>query len=146
MIVAVLLIGGAAAAIGLRTDSGKTSTKVGLTVTRDFGAKAVDNPKTGLKPSRDATVMRLLQSDFDVTTRYGGGFVQEIDGVAGGRGDGRRVDWFFYVNGIESSAGAAERRVAPGDGIWWDRHQWEAAQRIPAVVGSFPEPFLAGAE
>ena len=29
--------------------------------------------------------MRLLQRKFEVETRYGGGFVQEIDGVGGGR-------------------------------------------------------------
>jgi hypothetical protein len=146
MIVAVVLIGAAGAAIGLRTGSGKTSSEVSVTVTRDFGAKPVDDPQTGLAPSRDATVMRLLQDGYDVKTRFGGGFVQEIDGLAGGREDARRVDWFYYVNGVESSVGAAERRVAAGDRIWWDRHQWEVAQRIPAVVGSFPEPFLAGAE
>jgi hypothetical protein len=144
MIVAVVLIGAAAAAVGVRTGSGKTSTKVSLTVTRDFGAKTLDKPQTGLTPSSDETIMRLLQASYDVKTRYGGGFVQEIDGLAGGREDTKPVDWFYYVNGIESSVGAAARRVSKGDAIWWDRHQWEAAQRIPAVVGSFPEPFLAG--
>ncbi len=64
--------------------------------------------------SESDTVMRLLQRDFEVETRYGGNFVQEIDGVAGGREGGRRVDWFYYVNGIEASNGAAERRVAAG--------------------------------
>jgi hypothetical protein len=144
-IVAVLLIAGAAAAIGLRTGSGTTSGKVTLTVTRDFGVERVAVEK-GLHASSDDTVMRLLERHFDVRTRYGGGFVQEIDGLSGGREDTRRVDWFFYVNGVESSTGAAARRVAPGDRIWWDRHTWHAAMRIPAVVGSFPEPFLAGAE
>ena len=33
--------------------------------------------------------MRLLQRNFEVKTRYGGGFVQSIDGVAGGREGGR---------------------------------------------------------
>jgi hypothetical protein len=146
LVAAVVLVGAAAAAIGLRTGSGETTSDVGLTVTRDFGAKTVDEPQSGLKPSRDTTVMRLLQSHYEVKTRYGGGFVQEIEGLAGGREDTRRVDWFYYVNGVESSVGAGARRVAPGDRIWWDRHEWEGAQRIPAVVGSFPEPFLAGAE
>jgi hypothetical protein len=142
----VVLIGAAAAAVGLRTGSGKTATDVSLTVTRDFGAKAVEDPQTGLHPSSDDTIMRLLEQHYDVKTRYGGGFVQEIDGVAGGRENARRVDWFYYVNGVESPVGAATRRVHPGDRIWWDRHEWQAAQRIPAVVGSFPEPFLAGSE
>jgi hypothetical protein len=144
LIVAVVLIGAAGAAIGLRSGSGKTSSDVSLTVTRDFGAKPVGEPQTGLRPGQDDTIMRLLQGTYDVKTRFGGGFVQEIDGLAGGREDTRRVDWFFYVNGVESSVGAAERRVAPGDRIWWDRHEWEGAMRVPAVVGSFPEPFLAG--
>ena len=56
--------------------------------------------------------MRLLQRSFDVKTRFGGNFVQEIDGVSGGREDGRRVDWFYYVNGIEASQGAGERKLA----------------------------------
>jgi hypothetical protein len=146
MVTAVVLIGAAGAAIGLRTGSGKTSSDVSLTVTRDFGAAAVADRESGLHPSRDATIMRLLQGSYEVKTRYGGGFVQEIDGLSGGREDTRRVDWFFYVNGVESPVGAGERRVAPGDRIWWDRHVWEGAMRIPAVVGSFPEPFLAGAE
>ena len=96
--------------------------------------------------SESDTVMRLLQRDFEVETRYGGNFVQEIDGVAGGREGGRRVDWFYYVNGIESGVGAGERRVEPGDRIWWDHHDWSATMRVPAVVGSFPEPFVSGSE
>jgi len=79
-----------------------------------------------------------------VTTRFGGNFVQEIDGVSGGRADGRRVDWFYYVNGIEASMGAGERKLYPGDRVWWDHHDWETAMRVPAVVGAFPEPFHAG--
>ncbi len=90
--------------------------------------------------------MRVLQGNYEVATRYGGGFVQDIDGVAGGREEGREVDWFYYVNGIESSVGAAERDVEAGDRVWWDHHAWDAAQRVPAVVGSFPEPFVSGIE
>ena len=57
--------------------------------------------------------MRLLQRSYDVDTRYGGGFVQEIDGIGGGREDGRRVDWFYYVNGIEAPVGAASAASPP---------------------------------
>ena len=31
-----------------------------------------------------------------------------------------------------------------GDAIWWDLHDWQATDSIPAVVGSYPEPFLHG--
>jgi hypothetical protein len=112
-------------------------------VTDGFGSHAV------LSSSRPAvsgeeTVLRLLTRNARVTTRYGGGFVQSIGGRAGGQEAGRPVDWFFYVNGIESSHGAADVKVHDGDRIWWDRHDWGAAQRVPAVVGSFPEPFVHG--
>ena len=34
----------------------------------------------------------------------------------------------------------------PGDHIWWDLHDWSQTDSVPAVVGSFPEPFLNGIE
>ena len=39
-----------------------------------------------------------------------------------------------------------ERKVVPGDRIWWDYRYWNAAYRVPAVVGSWPEPFLHGSD
>jgi hypothetical protein len=121
----------------------EVSSDVDVRVTRDFGRTSVGHAELGTAP-KDETVMRVLTRNFDVKTRYGGNFVQQIGGIAGGREGGRRVDWFYYINGIEASVGANERRVAAGDRIWWDRHDWGAAMRIPAVVGSFPEPFLSG--
>jgi hypothetical protein len=91
------------------------------------------------------TAMRLLERQFRVTTRYGGGFVQSIDGLAGGREGGRPVDWFIYVNGVESQVGAADVTLHDGDTVWWDRHDWGATPDVHAVVGAFPEPFAHGA-
>jgi hypothetical protein len=116
-----------------------------LLVTRDFGGERLG--QTQLGGLRDGeTVMRALQREFDVKTRYGGNFVQAIDELEGGREDGRAVDWFYYVNGVEAEEGAGSREVSPGDRVWWDRHDWGEAMRIPAVVGSYPEPFLNGIE
>jgi hypothetical protein len=141
---AVLLC--ALALAGCGVGEGETADgDVTLRVTRDFGAEPLrDDIEEGAREGD--TVMRLLQRSYEVDTRYGGGFVQEIDGIGGGRQDGRRVDWFYYVNGIEAPVGAAERSVTAGDRVWWDHHTWEAAQRVPAVVGSFPEPFASGLE
>ena len=119
-----------------------------LTVTRDYGAEPM-RKATVSDPSESETVIRLLDREAEVETRYGGGFVQSIDGVKGAVEDGRSHDWFFYVNGVESEAGAAEVRVRAGDRIWWDHRDWTDAMRVPAVVGSWPEPFLqasAGAD
>jgi hypothetical protein len=114
-----------------------------LTVTRDFGARQLREAGAP-KVAGSETVMRLLARNARIRTRYGGGFVQSIDGLAGGSGGARPVDWFFYVNGVESKQGAAAVRLHPGDRVWWDHHDWSATQTIPAVVGSFPEPFVHG--
>ena len=140
---ALLALAGALAGCGLGAGEAEESAGVTLQVTRNFGAQGLGRYEEGkVRPSE--TVMRMLQRRFEVTTRYGGGFVSEIDGLGGGRRSGRPVDWFFYVNGIEASQGAASRRIQPGDTIWWDHHDWGAAMRIPAIVGSFPEPFRSG--
>jgi hypothetical protein len=121
----------------------KSGGSVTVTVSQDFGGRQL--APTRRETAREGeTVMRLLQRSFDVQTRFGGNFVQEIDGVSGGREDGQRVDWFYYVNGIESSQGAGERKLHDGDRVWWDHHDWETAMRVPAVVGAFPEPFQSG--
>jgi Domain of unknown function (DUF4430) len=131
------------AGCGLGAGSGGGEARV--LVTRDFGATRLGARIEQSVPGSE-TAMRMLQREFKVSTRYGGGFVQSIDGLAGGRDAGRPVDWFFYVNGVESGKGAAEVGVGGGDSIWWDRHDWSATQNVPAVVGSYPEPFLHGAE
>jgi hypothetical protein len=137
------LLASAALLAGCGAGAGASPAGTRLTVTQDFGVRQVrelEAPKTG----GQETVMRLLQRNAKVTTRYGGGFVQSIDGLTGGRRDGRPLDWFFYVNGVEASEGASATRLHPGDRVWWDRHDWGVAMRVPAVVGSFPEPFLHG--
>ncbi len=117
---------------------------VGVLITRDFGNVELRDSEISEVPAGE-TVMRLLERRYDVETRYGGGFVQALEGLSAGRSDtGRPVDWFFYVNGIESGEGAASRAIEAGDQVWWDRHDWGSAQRVPAVVGSWPEPFRRG--
>lgn len=115
---------------------------VELRVTRGFGEKELAEPahQDTVRPSD--TVMRLLQSTHRVTTAYGGGFVQSIDGLAGDKAG--EHDWFFYVNGSESSVGAADYRLSLADVVQWDFHRWSTTMHIPAIVGAFPEPFVHG--
>lgn len=117
-----------------------------LVVTRDFGAQRLARASQP-EVSESDTVMRFLERSARVKTRYGGGFVQSIDGLGSSYdgGDGRKLDWFFYVNGVEAPRGAAATRLRSGDRVWWDYHDWSTAMRVPAVVGSFPEPFRSGA-
>jgi Domain of unknown function (DUF4430) len=140
LVLLALAAGGCGLGAGESQEGGAT-----LTVTRDFGTRDVGTGSADPIPGGE-TVMRMLQRDFDVDTRYGGGFVQQINGIAGGREDGRPVDWFYYVNGILAEEGAAARKLVPGDEIWWDHHDWGASADVRAVVGAFPEPFLSGTE
>ena len=141
-VIAVLLgvvLGGCGFGEGEAKDGGAS-----LRVTRDFGheqlsAHDIDTVR------EDETVMRLLQSQHDVETRFGGKFVEAIDGVEGSGGGGTR-DWFYFVNGMLADRGAADREVEVGDVIQWDNRDWTATQRIPAIVGAYPEPFRSGTE
>jgi hypothetical protein len=131
---------GALALGGCGLGAGPGTTNAHLSVTEDFGTRTIGQVTQKRVPGSE-TVMQLLERNFRVTTRYGGGFVESIDGHSG---NSNRNDWFYYVNGIEAAKGAASTAVHQGDQIWWDRHDWSATDTIPAVVGSFPEPFTNG--
>ena len=139
LVAAAALLGGCGLGPGDEQEGGAE-----LRVTRDFGHETLGSIRVD-SLREDQTVMRLLRSEFDVETRFGGRFVQAIDGLRGGGPAGTR-DWFFFVNGIESAEGAAEYEVSPGDRVQWDHRSWGAAMRVPAIVGAFPEPFLHGIE
>jgi len=136
-----LALGVATVAIaGCGLGPGPGTSNVTLTVSRDFGNERVAQLTVSKVPGSE-TVMRMLERHFRVSTRYGGGFVESIDGLSGSPS---HIDWFYYVNGIEAPMGAAVTAIHRGDRIWWDLHDWSATQSVPAVVGSFPEPFLHG--
>jgi hypothetical protein len=141
-LVAVVLactLAGAACGLGEgeERDGGAT-----LRVTRDFGHTLVGAARVE-RVLEDQTVMRLLRSEFDVETSFGGRFVQAIDGLEGG-GAGGPVDWLYFVNGVEAGEGAADYELSPGDRVQWDYRRWDVAMRVPAIVGAFPEPFRHG--
>ena len=116
-----------------------------LTVTREFGTIPMVDA-TLEDPTESDNVVRFLDDNADIDTSYGGNFVDSIDGYAGSTSGGGDEDWFFFVNGYYSDIGAGETQVNPGDRIWWDYRYWSTAYRVPAVVGSWPEPFLHGYE
>ena len=134
----------ALAGCGVGEGSEKGGDGAQLRVTRDFGRELLSSGKLGtLRES--STAMRLVQANSDVETRYGGRFVQSIDGLKGG-GAGGSVDWFYFVNGMEADVGAAEYELSPGDVVQWDHRYWRGTPEVRAIVGAFPEPFLSGTE
>ena len=87
-----------------------------LTVTRDFGSGQVSDAPS---PPRDGdTVATFLRRDARTSAIPAGA---------------------LHVNGI---AAKAEDDVHNGDRVWLDRHG--PATAVPAVIGSFPEPFIHG--
>jgi hypothetical protein len=141
--VAIALLAAALATAGCGLGPGEEVGEVSLTVSRDYGAEPLRPPLRETVSESD-TVMRLLERETEITTRYGGGFVQSIDGLEAEERFDRSSDWFFYVNGVESTVGAADYPLRGGEAVWWDYRDWSAAMRVPAVVGSWPEPFLHG--
>jgi hypothetical protein len=143
--IALALVGAALAVAGCGVGPGAGIGEVSLSVTRDYGAEPVQ-PVASVEASESDTAMRVLEREATIATRYGGGFVQAIDGLEADERSGRSFDWFFYVNGVESPVGAADFALHGGEAIWWDYRDWSAAQQVPAVVGAWPRPLLGGYE
>jgi hypothetical protein len=125
---------------GCGLGAGPGTKGVTLTITQSFGDRQISAVTKKQVPGSE-TVMRMLERSYKVSTSYGGGFVDSIDGLSP---SGAKSDWFYYVNGVQAAQGAATTGVHAGDHIWWDLHDWSATDSIPAVVGSFPEPFVNG--
>lgn len=142
--VAAALLLAALAAAGCGLGPGEEVGAVELTVSREFGSAPV--LEAAVEAHESATVMRVLEGEAEIETRYGGGFVQAIEGFEEGRRGGHPYDWFFFVDGVESPIGAADYELRGGERIWWDYRDWEATNRVPAVVGSWPAPFTDGYE
>jgi len=111
-----------------------------LWVTRDRGAELLFETQV----AAGQTLLRALAAEADVETRYGGRYVQSVNGVSGSL-DGQR-DWFWFVNGYEGDRSAASYRLRDGDVAWLDYRAWQREGEARVVVGAFPEPFVHGYE
>jgi hypothetical protein len=140
--VAIALLGAALAAAGCGLGPGADVGSVELTVTREFGREPV--LRRSLEAKESDTAMRATEANADVETRFGGGFVHSIDGVAEAERGGDPYDWFIFVDGVESPVGAADVALQGDERVWWDYRDWSATNHVPAVVGSWPAPFVDG--
>jgi hypothetical protein len=139
-----------AALSGCGLEPTKRSSKVTITVTRDFGAGAIGTASEAQVPSSQH-LTQLTSRYFRVVPSAIQRTEHAIDGYVG---DSPSRYWFYYVNGIAVQPGATNPEgrlvtplttlIHPGDKVWWDLHDPTAVRTIPAVVGSFPEPFVHG--
>ncbi len=110
----------AAGLAGCGASQSTQSDEIGLTVTRDFGATAFIALRRERVPEPPG-LARILQ-------RY----------------PQPRARASLFVNGIAADEPAARLEVHGGDRVWLDQHAATVAPTVPAVIGSFPEPFVHG--
>ncbi len=136
LFLASLVLVGLGAGCG-RAERGNTGT-ARLWITRDRGTTLLVDTAV---PAGE-TLMHALRAHAKVETRYGGRFVDAINGVQGSLSS--RHDWFWFVNGLAGDTSAAEYRLHAGDVAWWDYRDWTHDAERDVVAGAFPEPFLHG--
>jgi len=137
----VIRVATAAAALALLAGCGSSGGRgqATLWVTRDEGRTVL---LVRSVPAGE-NAMQALERSATIATRYGGRFLQAVNGISGSIE--RRHDWFWFVNGIEGDRSAADYQLRAGDVEWWDYRDWGTyGQSVPVVVGAFPEPFLHG--
>ncbi|TCP53839.1 uncharacterized protein DUF4430 [Tumebacillus sp. BK434] len=119
-----------------------------MLVTHNFGGSSVFSQN--LNYYKGNSVMDVMHAHLEVETKYGGGFVNSINGVASGYTDKsiftrKKRDWFYYVNGSVAGVGADAYSAQTGDTVWWDYHDWSGSgSNTPSVVGAYPHPFTVG--
>ncbi len=132
---ALLLLALAVAGCGGAREHGTAT----LWVTRDDGAHVIYAATVGA----GGDGIRTVEHKLKVSTRYGGRYLQSVNGISGSFGAQR--DWFYFVNGVEGGESAVDVKLRPGDLLWWDYRHWTGAtMHIPVVLGAYPEPFLHG--
>lgn len=117
--------------------------EVRVVVTQNFGNDLMLDESVTV--ANGANALDALEKVATVETKYGGGFVEAINGIRS-RYSGSEVkkDWFFYVNGISANVGVMGYGLSEGDVEHWDFHDWGLHAFIPAIIGNFPQPFLGG--
>ena len=117
---------------GLRREGGAE-----LQYFRDFGHERLGSARLDKIGEAD-TVMRLRAASTSA---------RATAAASSRRSRGRSArerpaaDWFYFVNGFEASAGAAEYELSPGDVVHWDYRSWKACDagaghrgRVPRAV------------
>src|SRR5579875_2961531 len=91
VVIATLAVAALLAGCGL--GAGHGTKQASVRVTANFGTTLYGSAAESKVPGSE-TVMSLLERHFKVSTRYGGGFVQSINGHGG---TSNHRDWFYFV-------------------------------------------------
>jgi hypothetical protein len=116
-----------------------------LLVTRDYGSEEI--LKETVEFEKYWTVLDALDANSEIITEHGGSFISGINGFESYSegASGKRMDWFYYINGICADVGPLDYDLNEGDVVWWDYHEWKSMDSTNStVIGSYPEPFVHG--
>lgn len=116
---------------------------VRVIVTQDFGSELLLDEPVVLDDGANA--LDALEKVATVETKYGGGFIEAINGIRSQYSQGKaKKDWFFYMNGMSANVGLMDYELYEGDVEHWDFHDWSFHAFVPATIGDFPQPFVGG--
>jgi len=139
--VLLLLLSGCSASTSLPANMSNPtpfghSASVKVVVTTDFSKEVL----------LEQSAIDALKMVAKVETKYGGGFINAINGISSEYEGIRKEkkDWFLFINGISSNVGAKDYILRDGDIEHWDFRDWSYHQFIPAIIGDFPQPLLGG--
>lgn len=121
--------------------------KVSVIISKDFGDEELESKEINIL--EESSVMEVMESSFDIETAYGGGFVNGINGLKSGFTgvkEKKKIDWFYYVNGLLADVGAGEYYLKPGDIVIWDYHDWSKSIYLSSIIGAYPLNFINGHE
>ncbi|MGF7060351.1 DUF4430 domain-containing protein [Brassicibacter mesophilus] len=119
--------------------------KLNLIVSKNFGQQVIYDEVLEFK--EDMNVMELLEENLTIEKAYGGSFVNSINGIKSGFTgvkDKKKIDWFYYVNGVLAQVGAEDYYLKPNDVVVWDYHDWSENAYVSNVIGSYPYNFMNG--
>lgn len=131
--------------IGCSKEASLETGQVNVIVSRDFGSEELATKSIGL--SADLSVIEVMEENFHIETAYGGGFINAINGLKSGftgAKEKKKIDWFYYVNGIMAQVGASEYYLKPKDLVIWDYHDWSNNIYGSSIIGAYPMNFING--
>lgn len=126
-----LLVAGLVLSPGCITVYGDETVRARVLVTRDVGTQVLTD--SNVTVPEGATAMDALRRVANVSTAYGGGFVQAIDGLESGYPDSK-LDWFYHVDTRLADVGAAERALDDGDLVLFDYRPWNRSMTLEHVL------------
>jgi hypothetical protein len=115
------------------------ATGVSLLITANFGNEELGSVNEHSVGGNE-TALSQLEAHFRVKTGPNGNRVVSIDGYRARKG----FTWSLFIDGVAPTGLPGKSGLSAGEKVWWDLRPTAGAETVPAVVGSWPQPFITG--